>query len=127
MMDWLRRIARVGLIVLLPVLLMLFHNQLANWHYHVLQNGMVVKHAHPYNKPENAGSPIGNHKHSDSEFLHFGQFTDIASLTSFFILTLLFFREKGSQQLGEYFNAVLPQLQLRNLRLLRAPPALAII
>jgi len=126
-MDWLRRIARVGLIVLLPVLLMLFHNQLANWHYHVLQNGMVVKHAHPYNKAENAGSPAGNHKHSDSEFLHFGQFTDIAYLIFFFILTLLFFREKGSKQLGEYVNTALAQLQLLNLRFLRAPPALAII
>jgi len=126
-MNWLRRIAKVGLIMLLPVLLMLFHNQLSNWHFHVLHNGMVVRHAHPYDRPEHAGSPVSDHSHSDSEFLHFGQLSNIASLVSFLLVALLFFAPKGSQPFGRYLNTSLVQQQLCNLPLLRAPPAAGIV
>lgn len=122
-MNGCRSIAKVGLVVLIPVLLMLFYNQLANWHYHVLTNGMVVKHAHPYDKPDQTENPANNHKHSDSEFFFFYQFSDLASLLTFLLFAMLIFTARSHKSLYDYYNSCLHQQQLRNLRLLRAPPA----
>jgi hypothetical protein len=36
-------------------------------HVHVLDNGKIVRHAHPFNKTDE-GTPLNQHKHSTCEF-----------------------------------------------------------
>jgi hypothetical protein len=55
--------------ILIFFTLALFFNNAVNWHYHQLPNGIVIEHAHPYQKSSStAGSPYEHH-HSDIEYL----------------------------------------------------------
>lgn len=85
-MALLRRIGKFFLLVSIPAMLLLFYSQAAYWHYHILGDGTVVKHAHPYNSESGATTPYQNHRHSDFELLALAQLTDILTL----ILTGLF-------------------------------------
>jgi hypothetical protein len=49
----------------------LFYNNVSNWHFHMLPNGMIIEHAHPYRPASLPGSPFEKHTHSDLEFLIF--------------------------------------------------------
>jgi hypothetical protein len=50
--------------------LALFFNNAVNWHYHQLPNGIVIEHAHPYQKSSaESGYPLESHQHSDIEYL----------------------------------------------------------
>jgi len=44
-------------------------NNLANIHGHVLPNGRMLWHAHPYKPDKNSRSPFQSHTHSDGELL----------------------------------------------------------
>ncbi len=51
-------------------MLWLFHNRVANWHFHELPNGIIVDHAHPYAKiPFSTNNFAEDHQHNDIEFL----------------------------------------------------------
>ncbi len=71
--------------LLLPVC-WLFHNSNANWHYHQLPNGQLVKHAHPFqsqaeNNPEReTGFPFENHHHSEKEIFFLGTISDFHTI-----------------------------------------------
>jgi hypothetical protein len=115
-------LSRAFLLALIPLIMLLFHNQLSNWHYHMLGNGMMVKHAHPYSKAENSGSPFSNHTHSDFEFLLFGQLSNISLILVFLLFTLFsagtFIRKL---LISKYPFPFLTQYYL-SLNFLRAPP-----
>lgn len=85
-MAWLRRIGKFLLLLSIPAMLLLFYNQAAYWHYHILGDGTVVKHAHPYNTESSGTTPYQNHRHSDFELLALAQLTEILTL----VLTALF-------------------------------------
>jgi hypothetical protein len=56
--------------ILIFFTLALFWNNAVNRHYHQLPNGIVVEHAHPYNKTDSGtNSPFQNHRHNDLEYL----------------------------------------------------------
>ena len=75
------------------IAMMLFsYNNTTNWHFHKLENGSIVKHAHPYQKGTNPDSPFQKHQHSGKElfFLQFlSQFITLA-ITAF--TSLIIFR-----------------------------------
>ena len=59
-------------LLIIPGLLLvvwLNHNQLTNWHYHVMNNGSVVMHAHPYKSNPIPDTPYQKHHHSSFEYL----------------------------------------------------------
>ncbi len=55
------------LLITLPQVLWLFYNQAANWHFHRLENGCVMQHAHPYQKSGWGNTPFQDHKHTPIE------------------------------------------------------------
>jgi predicted Na+-dependent transporter len=79
-------------IAILPLVMLLFYNQVANWHYHKLHNGIVVEHAHPFPNSKTAESPYENHTHTEFEFLIFGFLSSTIGLVVLLILiaTLIF-------------------------------------
>ncbi|MGD9994810.1 MAG: hypothetical protein AB7S69_16040 [Salinivirgaceae bacterium] len=58
------------------ILLLLTYQQQLNrtWHYHQLPSGVLVKHAHPYNKKSKAAEGSENHTHKSNEILLFSFF-----------------------------------------------------
>lgn len=59
-------------LLIIPGLLLvvwLNHNQLTNWHYHILNNGSVIMHAHPYRSSTIPDTPYQKHHHSSFEYL----------------------------------------------------------
>ena len=62
-------------------------NSSLNWHFHKLPTGIVVEHAHPYQKSK-SGVPFQNHNHNSFEFFFLSQIS-IAVFT-FTILVFIF-------------------------------------
>ena len=60
---------------LIPSLLLLYQNQSSNKHTHILPNGEIIEHSHPYDKSESDGSP-NSHGHDALDFIFIGQLSD---------------------------------------------------
>jgi hypothetical protein len=71
---------KLAAFLVIPAMVLLFHNRVSNWHFHVLHNGMVVEHSHPYSDSKKDGTPYQNHPHSDSEFLMLAQLSNALTL-----------------------------------------------
>jgi hypothetical protein len=72
-------IRQVFALVLIPVMLWLFFNASANWHYHKLPTGEVVKHSHPFSpSPDGSGTPAPyqGHEHSAAEYICLDQYSN---------------------------------------------------
>ncbi len=84
------RNTKTGLIISF-VLLIAFLFQVANkavyTHTHVLANGIVITHAHPYNKTDSPG-PVSNHTHTKNEYV---QLAFISLLFACFQVCVYFF------------------------------------
>jgi hypothetical protein len=119
-----RIIASAATLVMIPLIMLLFHNELSNWHYHTLSNGLLVKHAHPYDKSEKPNSPIGGHQHSNFEILMLAQLSVIPMVLLTFFLSLHKFYKSG-KQVFSWHSPIFNDQQLLNLCFLRAPPVLA--
>ena len=108
--------------VLILFVMALFFNNVVNWHYHRLPNGLVIEHAHPYSKsPFSADSPYAKHNHSDFEFLVLGLVYHSGLIFLLAAVLLKVFRESVSSP------RILNPLPVRiishaDLPLLRAPP-----
>lgn len=109
------------LLLIIPML-WLFHNRMANWHFHELPNGMIIEHAHPYSKvPFSSGTPSENHQHSDKEFLLLDFiFRAVLFLLTGFILFTIFSSFLKILQDKKTYHVPCPEIS--GLPLLRAPP-----
>lgn len=70
----------------------LFFNQVAFWHYHILDNGIVVEHAHPFKNSPKQGTPYQSHQHSDFEYTILAQVSNITTLLLIGIVLGLLFK-----------------------------------
>ncbi len=71
--------------ILFPAFIILMENSIVNEHTHLLANGLVISHAHPYKKlPDNK-----QHNHNDNEFFFIHQITDVLLTFSLVILTII--------------------------------------
>lgn len=66
--KWFKRIFSIALMALVGGLI--FNNALF-MHIHLLPDGEIVVHAHPFNAEEKTTEPINQHEHSDSEYSFF--------------------------------------------------------
>ena len=81
---------------MLPAILWLFFNTTANRHIHVLSNGYVVSHAHPFHRshagpdalPLQGSSTLPSHEHSKNELMLLSLFSEFM----FTIITLIIIR-----------------------------------
>ena len=67
-MSQIRKIAKISTSLMIPVILLLFFNTSNNKHTHILPNGQIVNHAHPF-KSDNSSTPYQNHKHTPFELI----------------------------------------------------------
>ncbi len=88
-MDSDKKVQKIILLITLPVVLLLFFNQIAFRHYHILENGLVIEHSHPFNNKPIKGTPYQNHSHTDFEYSVLAQISQITG----FLLLLFFFEQ----------------------------------
>ncbi len=108
------------LIMVFPLCLMLFNNS-AFRHQHILPDGQLIEHAHPFQSDSEKSGP--GHHHTKQEFILFMVISDSPAILMFGGLLLAVFRILENDlkvlQPGTFFpvHAVLSKL-------LRAPPAI---
>lgn len=122
-MDSNKKIQKIILLITLPVVLLLFFNQIAFRHYHILDNGLVIEHSHPYKNNPIKGSPFQKHNHTDFEYSILAQISQITG----FLLLLLFFELflKSALQTGmSAYRSRLVSVSCRTTDSLRGPPSL---
>jgi len=91
----------------------------SNLHYHILDNGRMIVHGHPYDRSEDKHFPK-HHSHSALEFLLYFFLTNIE------ILALLLFILTSATELTRYISCFFQHFIFKNpffvLPVLRAPP-----
>lgn len=122
-MQAVRKIKKLILLFTLPLVMWLFFNQVAFWHFHILENGVIIEHAHPFKNNTQSGTPYQKHHHSDFEYSLLAQ---ISTITGLLVLLLV---------LGLYINSIrvilpgLPGIHLQpayfSVYRLRGPPAIS--
>ena len=102
--------------------MLLHYNKVANWHYHQLENGLVIEHAHPFKASSENGKPFEKHQHTELELIILADlFNAIAWIILAMALSLLLVNQ--SRQEGIFYRFFLPQPGRWTMRQLRAPPA----
>jgi hypothetical protein len=83
-----RKRCTFGLVLLmLPAVVWLFYNTTVNRHVHVLADGSVILHSHPFDKHPTGSDPLNTHHHSNKELMLLSLFND--SLISVIIFLIL--------------------------------------
>ena len=120
-MNRTRKLKQLILIITMPLVMWLFFNQVAFWHYHVLENGIVVEHAHPFKNKPIPGTPYQSHQHSDFEYSLLAQISNMISLLLFAMVLGLFLQNISSQFIKEY-QSFIPIPGHYRIHRLRGPP-----
>jgi len=116
-----QQLYRILCLLALPLVMGLFYNQAANWHLHKLDNGIVIEHAHPFERSCNTNAPFQNHQHSSQDFIFLGMISNALTLLHIaFVVAaaLLIVGEKVTDRYVSRF-ATAPDFSAN---LLRAPP-----
>jgi len=89
---YLRKIARIIIPIFLVIVICFLTNTTINQHFHKCSSGLVIKHAHPFDKG-NTGKPTQEHNHTSSELFLLEQISNtVFWIYLFFIfLALLLF------------------------------------
>lgn len=99
----------------------LFYNQAANWHFHLLSNGMVIEHAHPLKKGPSSENPYQKHQHSDLAYSILAQLSIISVITVAGLLVMGLFFKGSFEKVTSPFILFFSEVNF-GARLLRAPP-----
>ncbi len=121
-MRYLHKYRKYFLIALFPAICWLFINNSINRHFHQLQSGQIITHAHPYQKEKSDSSPFQSHHHSDFELL-------ILDLVSNLVVIIIAAAPVG------IFHLLIKEIKIRaakifaysepyNIQKYRGPPAL---
>jgi len=105
----------------MPAAIWLISNNYINFHYHVLCNGKIITHSHPYNN--DSQDPIQDHEHSDFEYT---VLTQISSNSNSEIAEtdnpeILLYYNQNLQR--TFYNYIKPA-EYTELPRLRAPPVI---
>lgn len=76
-------------LLLIAVMAMLTFNQSVNLHTHILNDGTIISHAHPYQKTNDTG-PVTSHSHNMKEFTFINQQTILFTVLAITLAIMLF-------------------------------------
>lgn len=110
----------IFLLMIFPLCLVLFNNT-ANRHQHLLPDGIVIEHAHPFQSYCTGSDKEKEHQHTDRELLLYTILTDSPVLVSSTDLSTDVFRFKEPDHIVLQPEKSLIKKPV-SLSLLRAPP-----
>ncbi len=109
-------------IITILAISLLYYNISANWHYHQSDNGIAIKHAHPFNTSNDGTTPFQDHKHSDSELLVLAQIMHSMALLSVVLILLGLILEKKKEWVPSPISQLIQEKHLGP-DLIRGPPS----
>lgn len=109
------------ILLTLPAVLWLYFNQAAFWHFHILENGIVVEHAHPFKNNPKPGTPYQSHHHSDFEYSILAQLSQILGILLLLVIAGLFLLKSKHYLYPSYDSITLTSTYGKAIRL-RGPP-----
>jgi len=115
-----RKISRFIVPVLLVIVFCYAANATMNQHYHKLSSGLILNHAHPYDKGD-IGDPFQEHQHTTSEYVSLEQISNPVfwiGLVLFLLAPFLLFEIRSFSPLIITFK----KTNLYYLKNYRAPP-----
>ena len=122
MLKQIRRYIKFGFVLLLPAYFIMLASSVLNRHTHVLPNGIMVTHSHPFAKNAD-GEKQTNHQHSGKDYVFLQSFC-----VGFYLVndnTLVFNKPEYSREV----SVSLPKLNLQKIFIpdnsKRAPPVFA--
>ena len=75
-------------VVLFTIIGFIVSNNVLFVHTHILSDGTLISHAHPYKKANEQNTPVSSHQHTQFEYLvisHFSVFAPLLALAFLFI------------------------------------------
>jgi hypothetical protein len=99
----------------------LFYNQSAYWHFHITPAGIIIEHSHPFTNSASPDTPFQKHHHSDFEYSILTQISNAFSLIVFLMAAILIFQKQSK----DYQNPDLITIKTHdylNSHRLRGPP-----
>lgn len=90
-MSVFRRVGKVVLLFLIPVLILFIVNSTVNRHGHLVR-GYIYTHAHPY-QDDGLGTPFQNHSHSQLAMVLLDLLSNLEIILSVVILSLVVFSQ----------------------------------
>ena len=79
------KLKSVIIFFLLIVFIVFNYTVIANLHLHLIEDGGMLLHSHPYDKSQQ-NSPVAQHSHTNLDFLYFSLFT----IFNFLVILLTF-------------------------------------
>jgi hypothetical protein len=120
-MKWITKVKKIILLLALPLVLWLFYNHVANWHFHVTQAGIVVEHSHPYKNNPVSGTPFQRHHHTDAELSFYTLLSSILTLLVVALVSAIVLTKTASALHGVYHSST-PGRDYYFIYRLRGPP-----
>ncbi len=119
-MTLFRKIQKYASVLLLFMLLTVMYNNITNKHYHLLPNGQMIVHAHPFSKNE-SNEAQKQHTHSSNQLFVIIQINNLFSLILTVSFLLLCIQENLKKKIVQFQikpTFSFPKINYR----LRAPP-----
>ncbi len=119
-----KQLAKIVTLSIVPLLVFMLVNQSVNLHYHKMDDGVVVSHAHPYADTNDlGGESFPQHEHTKTQFFILAQLTTgFAPILVFFAISFILFAFRRLPV--PVYDESFVLSRTAGLRLLRAPPAL---
>ncbi|MBD3386688.1 hypothetical protein GF407_17430 [candidate division KSB1 bacterium] len=114
-----RHIYNISILFLLLALIAININTVMNGHFHLIGNGRILFHAHPFENGDSSPQPQSSH-HSNTDLLLFGCMTSLLNQALLIVIFYFIF-----QQSLDFYAFTLLKLQFVFERIqfyLRAPP-----
>jgi len=122
-MDRAKNIKKLSLAwVLIAIFFGTLFNNTFFFHSHILSNGVVISHAHPFSEKTDSTTPFKSHKHTKYELVLIHMVNSALFLLSFFLIAFSIFAIKSILFVREQIGV--PQTPLYVFPLGRAPPVL---
>ncbi len=119
-----RHIYNISILILLLALIAININTVMNGHFHLIGNGRILFHAHPFEKSDSSTQPPLSH-HSNTDLLFLGCMTTL--LNQAILVAIFFF---VFQQFLNFYAFTLLRVRPVFERIyfyLRAPPSLSLV
>ena len=116
-----KKFSRFLILLLLPGVVWLLHNNIVNRHIHILSDGYVVSHSHPFDKSRGDWKDPNPHQHTRKELLLLDLFYMII-FSSLSVLVLKSFLEACPQIIRFRVNHHVPPRKYFHVYHYHAPP-----
>ena len=118
MVQRIRKYCTGTVVIFILLFGVIWYNSIYNQHFHILSNGSIVVHSHPYTESDGGSSPFKSHHHSSFELFSIENLHILYFISALLIITLEFFRKAKYQETATPVYSIIFSFNFKG----RAPP-----